>query len=136
MKSKAEILEEFSLFSIPTGGIGSWLTEQTHADIFERLGKLDEEPLPAVQVNQLFGPRTRSPCGGRVLSVLLATGTRAAPVQRSRSPWLLRRLAAIRGNDRLSRPPHPTDGCAFNRVGQYRADRSTLGYRNRAGAAE
>ena len=35
MKSKAQILEEFSLFSVPTGGIGSWLTEQTH-DILVR----------------------------------------------------------------------------------------------------
>ena len=63
MKSKAEILEEFSLFSIPTGGIGSWLTEQTHADIFERLGKLDEEPLPAVQVNQLLVLGHEAPVG-------------------------------------------------------------------------
>ena len=54
MQSKAEILREFSLFSVPTGGIGSWLTEQTHADIFKRLGNIDEEPLSAVQLNQLL----------------------------------------------------------------------------------
>ncbi|MDQ3582133.1 MAG: hypothetical protein M3495_11215 [Pseudomonadota bacterium] len=54
MRSKAEILNDFSLFSVPTGGIGSWLTEQTHDDVFARLGKLDEEPLPAVQLNQLL----------------------------------------------------------------------------------
>ena len=63
MKSKAEILEEFSLFSVPTGGIGSWLTEQTHADVFERLGKLDEEPLPAVQLNQLLVLGHEAPVG-------------------------------------------------------------------------
>ena len=40
MKSKTEILKEFSLFSMPTGGIGSWLTEQTHSDVFERLGRI------------------------------------------------------------------------------------------------
>ena len=54
MQSKAQILQEFSLFSVPTGGIGSWLTEQTHNDVFVRLGKIDEEPLPAVQLNQLL----------------------------------------------------------------------------------
>lgn len=54
MPSKAQILEEFSLFSVPTGGIGSWLTENTHDDVFARLGKIDEEPLPAVQLNQLL----------------------------------------------------------------------------------
>ena len=54
MQSKAQILDEFSLFSVPTGGIGSWLTEDTHDDVFARLGKIDEEPLPAVQLNQLL----------------------------------------------------------------------------------
>jgi hypothetical protein len=63
MKSKAEILGEFSLFSVPTGGIGSWLTDQTHADVFERLGKLDEEPLPAVQLNQLLVMGHEAPVG-------------------------------------------------------------------------
>ena len=63
MKSKAEILKEFSLFSVPTGGIGSWLTERTHADIFKRLGKLDEEPLSAVQLNQLLVLGHEAPVG-------------------------------------------------------------------------
>ena len=54
MKTKAEILKEFSIFSVPTGGIGSWLTEETHQDVFARLGTLDTEPLPGVQLNQLF----------------------------------------------------------------------------------
>jgi hypothetical protein len=63
MKSKAEILEEFSLFSVPTGGIGSWLTEQTHEDVFERIGKLNEEPLPAVQLNQLLVLGHEAPVG-------------------------------------------------------------------------
>ncbi|HEY4763506.1 MAG TPA: hypothetical protein VIH75_07500 [Candidatus Sulfotelmatobacter sp.] len=52
MKAKTEILEEFNLFSMPTRGIGSWLTETTHADVFERLGRIDKEPLSAVQLNQ------------------------------------------------------------------------------------
>jgi hypothetical protein len=50
MKSKSEILEDFALFSVPTGGIGRWLTEKTHDDVFGRLGKVDDEPLPAVQL--------------------------------------------------------------------------------------
>ena len=54
MVSKAEILSEFSLFSVPTGGIGNWLTEDTHDDVFIRLGQVDHEPLPAVQLNQLL----------------------------------------------------------------------------------
>jgi hypothetical protein len=54
MKTKAEILKEFELFSVPTGGIGSWITEEAHDDIFDRLGRADKEPLPAVQLNQLL----------------------------------------------------------------------------------
>src|SRR5579872_5818226 len=54
MKTKAQILEEFSLFSVPAGGIGNWLTEKTANDVFERLGRIDEEPLSAVQLNQLL----------------------------------------------------------------------------------
>ena len=54
MKTKAQILAEFSLFSMPAGGIGNWLTEKTDADVFERLGRIDEEPLSAVQLNQLL----------------------------------------------------------------------------------
>src|SRR5271166_2566428 len=63
MKSKTEILEEFALFSMPTGGIGSWLTETTHSDVFERLGRIDEEPLSAVQLNQLLVMGHEAPVG-------------------------------------------------------------------------
>jgi hypothetical protein len=63
MKSKAEILDEFSLFSVPTGGIGGWLTEQTHDDVFERLGRVDQEPLSAVQLNQLLVLGHEAPVG-------------------------------------------------------------------------
>jgi len=54
MKTKDQILKEFSLFSVPAGGIGNWLTEETKSDVFERLGRIDEEPLSAVQLNQLL----------------------------------------------------------------------------------
>src|SRR5262245_56426781 len=54
MESKADILQEFAVFSVPTGGIGSWLTETTHDDVFARLGRIGDEPLSAVQLNQLL----------------------------------------------------------------------------------
>ena len=63
MRSKSQILEEFALFSVPTGGIGSWLTEKTHDDVFARLGKIDDEPLPAVQLNQLLVLGHEAPVG-------------------------------------------------------------------------
>lgn len=54
-KTKTEILKDFSLFSVPAGGIGSWLTEDTHEDVFCRLGEITpEKPLPFVQLNQLL----------------------------------------------------------------------------------
>jgi len=63
MISKDQILEDFSILSVPTGGIGSWLTEETHADVFDRLGKLSEEPLPEVQLNQLLVLGHEAPVG-------------------------------------------------------------------------
>jgi hypothetical protein len=54
MRTKSQILEEFRLFAVPTGGIGAWLTEGTHNDVFDRLGKIDGNPLSAVQLNQLL----------------------------------------------------------------------------------
>src|SRR4051812_41911649 len=54
MKTKPEILDAFNLFNVPTGGIGSWLTDEAHDDIFTRLGRINEEPLSAVQLNQLL----------------------------------------------------------------------------------
>ena len=52
--TKQQILQEFELFSVPGGGIGDWLTECTHPDVFDRLGTIDEDPLPLVQLNQLL----------------------------------------------------------------------------------
>ena len=48
---------------MPTGGIGSWLTEDTHADVFARLGTVDQEPLPAAQLNQLLVLGHEAPVG-------------------------------------------------------------------------
>ena len=63
MTTKEDILREFELFSVPTGGIGDWLTEQTHDDVFDRLGTVDEEPLPLVQLNQLLVFGNEAPVG-------------------------------------------------------------------------
>lgn len=63
MKSKLEILNEFSVFSLPTAGIGGWLTEQTHADVFARLGVVDQHPLSYVQLNQLLVLGHEAPVG-------------------------------------------------------------------------
>lgn len=48
------LLKEFELFSIPAAGIGSWITEDTHQDVLERLAAIDERPLSKVQLNQLL----------------------------------------------------------------------------------
>jgi hypothetical protein len=63
VKSKDQILEGFSIFSMPGPGIGSWLTLDTPADLFERLGNLDEEPLSPVQLNQLLVMGHEAPVG-------------------------------------------------------------------------
>ena len=39
---------------MPTGGIGGWLTANTDDVVFERLSRIVDEPLPAVQLNQLL----------------------------------------------------------------------------------
>jgi hypothetical protein len=51
---KTDILGDFALFSLGTGGIGSWLTRDSRQDIFERLAAIEDQPLSAVQLNQLL----------------------------------------------------------------------------------
>ncbi len=51
---KKQILEELELFSLGTGGIGSWLTPNTDNEVFDRLTRLSSEPLNNVQLNQLL----------------------------------------------------------------------------------
>jgi len=63
MASKSEILKSFDIFSVPTGGIGGWLTVSTHSDIFDRLGRIAAEPLSAVQLNQLLVMGHEAPAG-------------------------------------------------------------------------
>lgn len=52
--NKQQILEYLKLFSLQTGGIGSWLTEDTDQEVFTRLGRISAAPLTKVQFNQLL----------------------------------------------------------------------------------
>lgn len=52
--NKNEILNQFKLFSLGTDGIGGWLSAETDDRVFERLGRIDREPLAKVQLNQLL----------------------------------------------------------------------------------
>ena len=54
MLNKNQILEELKLFSLRTGGIGSWLTQDTDDEIFIRLARIDGDPITKVQLNQLL----------------------------------------------------------------------------------
>ncbi len=54
MNTKAAILERMSLFRVPGGGIGAWLTDTRCDAVFERLARLDSDPLRGVQLNQLL----------------------------------------------------------------------------------
>lgn len=54
MYAKDELLAELRLFRLDTGGLGSWITENTDLEVFNRLGRIDEEPISKVQLNQLL----------------------------------------------------------------------------------
>ena len=54
MKDKKTILERFKLFSLPDGGLGHWLSEETDDDVFYRLAEIDQKPLTRTQLNQLL----------------------------------------------------------------------------------
>jgi len=52
--SKAELLARFQPLFAGTGGIDSWLCEQTPDEIFARLSELQSEPLTQASLNQLL----------------------------------------------------------------------------------
>ena len=54
MDAKDDILRDFALFSTTSSGIGSWLTNETNDEVFQRLSEVDTHPLPRVQLNQLL----------------------------------------------------------------------------------
>jgi hypothetical protein len=53
-ETKKFILEEFKLFSLGGEGIGGWLNENTHLKVFDRLEKIEKEPLCRAELNQLL----------------------------------------------------------------------------------
>jgi hypothetical protein len=54
MYTKEQIFEELRLFRLKTGGLGSWITEETDPIVLDRIAKVDEEPITKVQLNQLL----------------------------------------------------------------------------------
>lgn len=54
MYTSKQVLKELGLFKLRTGGLGSWITEDTDPIVLERLGQIDEHPISKVQLNQLL----------------------------------------------------------------------------------
>ncbi len=52
--TKNRILDQFKLFTLGTDGIGGWLGPDTDNRVFDRLDRVDREPLAKVQLNQLL----------------------------------------------------------------------------------
>jgi hypothetical protein len=52
--TREKILDEFKLFITGTDGIGGWLGPTTDQRVFDRLARVDEQPLSKVQLNQLL----------------------------------------------------------------------------------
>jgi hypothetical protein len=52
--NKQEILSYFDLFSLKSDGIGGWIGPDTDDRVFERLARINTEPLAKVQLNQLL----------------------------------------------------------------------------------
>ncbi len=52
--SKSAILEQFKIFHVAGGGIGSWLTDNTDKKVFDRLDRLHDDHLSHAQLNQLL----------------------------------------------------------------------------------
>jgi len=54
MKSKAEIQDYFSSLSDSSGGLTSFLSDSSRDEVFDRLGRIEEDPISKVQLNQLL----------------------------------------------------------------------------------
>jgi hypothetical protein len=52
--SKEHILDQFRMFTLGTDGIGGWLGPETDHRVFDRLDRIDRDPLAKVQLNQLL----------------------------------------------------------------------------------
>lgn len=51
---KEQILDEFKVFCLGTDGIVGWLGPSTDARVFDRLVRVEQDPLAKVQLNQLL----------------------------------------------------------------------------------
>jgi hypothetical protein len=54
MTTRTEILERLALMTGTTGGIDSWAVPSAPEELFERLGRIDIDPLSCAQLNQLL----------------------------------------------------------------------------------
>ena len=54
MLTKEEVSAELRLFKLRTGGLGTWITEDTDPEVFLRLGNIEQSPISKVQLNQLL----------------------------------------------------------------------------------
>lgn len=52
--SKGRLVSEYALFHHGRAGLGAFAGPSMHAEVFDRLGRLDEEPLTKVELNQLL----------------------------------------------------------------------------------
>ena len=76
---KEQILKEVELFSLGTGGIGSWLTDKTDNEVFERLARLSTEHLKKVQLNQLLVLGREAPTSDGFFSYYWTTAPQSHP---------------------------------------------------------
>lgn len=54
MHTTEQLLTEFKLFRLETGGLGNWINETTDAVVLRRLCALEENPISRAQLNQLL----------------------------------------------------------------------------------
>ena len=54
MITRESVLRQFALFSFPDNGIGSWLSNDTPDEVFDRLAIIENNPLSKIQLNQLL----------------------------------------------------------------------------------
>ena len=76
MGNKEIILDKLKLFSLPDGGIRSWLLGETDNDIIERLSRIEKEPLTRTQLNQLLAFGHEAPLTDGFLHILLVNMSR------------------------------------------------------------
>lgn len=52
--TKTDLVDEFNLFVLTVEGIAGWLNNDTGNKVYDRLSRLEREPLKKVQLNQLL----------------------------------------------------------------------------------